>query len=318
MSKGSGVEEFPEPNPEAVDKLFRGIRRVAPGVKTLHIDNANPGVIARHPEKSLEVAKIIIKHHTPGDTAAFGVESVDPKVIKRNNLKADADQIIDAIKTINQVGARRGYNGMPELLPGLNFVFGLLGESKKTYEINYRFLKKIIDQNLLLRRVNIRQIMPLYGTKMYAEGDKIIRKHKKFFREFKKKVNEDVQRPLLKKILPLGTMVKDVFLEKHIGNTTFGRQIGSYPLLVGVPGVYGLKQFINVKVTGYGYRSITAVPYPLSINKVQRKTLQSIPGVGKKRAIRILAKRPFKNIKQIEEALDDKKISEKLLEYLTI
>ena len=93
MSKGVGELEFPKPNPDALDKLFKGIRNVAPKLKTLHIDNANPGVIARYPDECKLIAKSIIKYHTPGDVAAFGVESVDPIVIKKNNLKATAEDI---------------------------------------------------------------------------------------------------------------------------------------------------------------------------------------------------------------------------------
>ncbi|HDD56920.1 MAG TPA: radical SAM protein, partial [Thermoplasmatales archaeon] len=43
MSEGVGELDFPKPNPEAIEKLFSGIRNVAPDLKTLHIDNANPG-----------------------------------------------------------------------------------------------------------------------------------------------------------------------------------------------------------------------------------------------------------------------------------
>ena len=50
---------------------------------------------------------------------------------------------MDAVKLLNEVGSKRGTNGMPELLPGLNFVFGLEGETKKTFELNYNFLQNI-------------------------------------------------------------------------------------------------------------------------------------------------------------------------------
>ena len=66
------------------------------------------------------------------NVAAFGVESVDPIVIKNNNLKATKHDVLDAIRIINEIGSKKGKNGMPELLPGLNFVFGLAGETKKT------------------------------------------------------------------------------------------------------------------------------------------------------------------------------------------
>jgi len=318
MAKDAGKEEFPRPNHDAIEKLFKGIRCVAPNLKTLHIDNANPGVISRYPIECKRIAKTIVKYHTPGDVAAFGVESVDPVVVKKNNLKATADEVLNAIKLINEVGSKKGSNGMPELLPGLNFLFGLEGESKNTYDLNYKFLKMILEENILLRRINLRQIIPIPGTKMYQNGIKIVKKHKHMFQQFKKKVRENIERLMLVKILPKGTLIKDVFTEKHNGKLTFGRQLGSYPLLIGVPGIHPLNIFFDVKVVDYGFRSITAIPYPIDINNAQRQTIESIPGIGKKRAIRILAKRPFKNREEIIDALDEKNLIDVLQNYITI
>ncbi len=318
MAKDAGKEEFPIPNPNGIEKLFKGIRCVAPNLKTLHIDNANPGIIARYPIECKRIAKTIVKYHTPGDVAAFGVESVDPVVIKKNNLKATGDEVLSAIQIINEVGSKKGKNGMPELLPGLNFVFGLDGETKNTYNFNYEFLKMILEENLLLRRINLRQIIPIPGTKMYQKGIKIVSKNKHLFQKYKKKVRENIERPMLIKILPQGTLIQDVFTEKHDGKLTFGRQLGSYPLLIGVPGIHPLNNFLDVKVVDYGFRSITAIPYPLDINNAQRQTLESIPGIGKKRAIRILAKRPFKNIEEIIDALDEKNLIDVVQNYITI
>jgi radical SAM superfamily enzyme with C-terminal helix-hairpin-helix motif len=318
MAKDAGKEEFPTPNPKAIEKLFKGIRCVAPNLKTFHIDNANPGVIARYPIECKNICKTIVKYHTPGDVAAFGVESVDPVVIKKNNLKATGDEVLRAIQIINEIGSKKGRNGMPELLPGLNFVYGLDGETKNTFNLNYEFLKMILEKNLLLRRINLRQIIPIPGTKMYQTGIKIISKHKHIFQQYKKKVRENIERPMLIKILPQGALIKDVFTEKHDGKLTFGRQLGSYPLLIGVPGIHPLNNFLDVKVVDYGFRSITAIPYPLDINNAQRQTLESIPGIGKKRAIRILAKRPFKNIEEIIDALDEKNLIDVVQNYITI
>ncbi len=318
MAKNAQTEEFPKPNPEALKKLFKGIRNIAPYLKTLHIDNANPGILARYPEECREIAKTIVKHHTPGDVAALGVESVDPVVIKKNNLKATEEEVITAIKLLNKVGSKRGNNGMPELLPGLNFVFGLEGETKKTFQLNYNFLKKILDKNLLLRRINLRQIIPIPGTRMYEKGNRIVSKNKQLFKRFKRKTRENIERPMLQRLLPKDTVLTSVYTEKHDGKTTFGRQIGSYPLLIGIPGVLSLQRFLDVKIIDYGYRSITGLPYPTDINQVQRETIEALPGVGKKRAIRLMAKRPFKNKDDLIRSLDDAEIGEQILKYVSI
>jgi radical SAM superfamily enzyme with C-terminal helix-hairpin-helix motif len=316
MAKDAVREEFPKPDPDAVEKLFRGIRYVAPNLKTLHIDNANPGEIARYPEECRRIAKSIIRYHTPGDVAAFGVESADPVVIKKNNLKASPEEVMFAVKLLNEVGSKRGFNGLPELLPGLNFISGLIGETKNTFELNYDFLKQILDEGLLLRRINLRQVIPIPGTEMFEFGDRNIKKHKSEFQRFKRKIKEDIERPMLKRLVPMGTVLKRVFTEGYKGKLTFCRQIGSYPLLVGIPGVYPLHRFFDVKVVDYGYRSITALPYPLDINNAPRRTIEMIPGVGKKRAGRILAGRPFRDNRELVDSLDDPDVGKKLLEYI--
>lgn len=318
MAKNAGEEEFPRPNPEALQQLFHGIRIAAPDVKTLHIDNANPGIIARYPEECRRIAKSIIQYHTAGDVAALGVESVDPVVIKKNNLKATADEVFDAVTLLNEVGSQRGTNGLPELLPGLNFVFGLDGETKNTFELDYEFLKKIYDNNLLLRRINLRQVLPIPGTRMFQIGEKNIRKHKAAFQRFKRKVRQTIERPMLRRVVPPGTLLKAVYGETYEGKLTFARQLGSYPILVGIPGVYPLHRFYDVKIVEYGYRSLTAVPFPLDVNIVPRETLEALPGVGKKRAIRILAKRPFHTKEEFINALDDPNIAQTIGEYIQL
>jgi radical SAM superfamily enzyme with C-terminal helix-hairpin-helix motif len=317
MAKDAGKNEYPQPNPDALEFLFRGIRKAAPDLKTLHIDNANPGILAKYPKECKQIAKTIIKYHTPGDVAALGVESVDPVVIQNNNLKASPEDVLKAISLLNEVGSKRGNNGMPELLPGLNFVFGLEGETKKTYQLDYEFLEKIMMQNLLLRRINLRQVIPIPGTKMFEFGNKIMNKNKHEFQRFKRKVQENIERPMLEKILPKGTILKEIFTEIHKGKVTFGRQIGSYPLLTGIPGVFPLNKFYNIKITDYGYRSITGVPYPLDINNASRETIEALPYIGRKRALRILTNRPFKNKEDLFRLLDDSTIGKNISEYIS-
>jgi radical SAM superfamily enzyme with C-terminal helix-hairpin-helix motif len=316
MAHDAGIKEFPEPNPLALKQLFQGIRLAAPGLKTLHIDNANPGVIARYPTQCRQIAKTIIQYHTAGDVAALGVESADPVVIKKNNLKASAEEVLDVVRLFNEVGSQRGVNGLPQLLPGLNFVFGLMGETKNTFILDYEFLKKILDEGLLVRRINLRQVIPIPGTTMATMGEKNVRKHKSEFQRFKRNVRETIERPMLKRLVPQGTVLTDLFTETYEGKLTFARQLGSYPLLVGIPGVYPLHRFYDAKIVDYGYRSLTAVPFPLDVNTAPRETLEAIPGVGKKRAIRILVKRPFHTTGEFLSVFDDPTIAHSIREYI--
>ena len=53
-----------------------------------------------------------------------------------------------------------------------------------------------------------------------------------------------------------GTILKDIRTEIWDGKTTFARQIGTYPLIIGIKGRLDLKKFINIRVTGHMLRSI--------------------------------------------------------------
>ena len=292
-----------EPNPDIIDSLYRGIRNAAPKLRVLHMDNANPATIAEFPDRCREIMKTIIKFHTPGDVAALGMESADPSVVIANSLKAMPDDVFDAIKLINDVGAARGENGLPELLPGLNYVHGLRAETKKTFEMNYDFLKRVLESGLLVRRINIRQVMAFPGTMMYG-NDTLVKKNKKQFLKYKEMVRRDIDLPMLRRIVPTGTVLRDVMCEVS-NNITFGRQLGSYPILVGVPEKLQTGKFMDVTVTGHGHRSITGIPYPLEINHASFSLIKELPGVGKKRAVEILRGVPYEDEEDFIKRIDN-------------
>ena len=110
----------------------------------------------------------------------------------------------EAIRIVNEVGGRRGDSGLPELLPGLNFVYGLIGETKETFRLNYEFLESLLAENLLVRRINVRQVMPFEGTCMGDVGDKIANKHKGLFHAHKNKVREHIDFEMLRESPPSG------------------------------------------------------------------------------------------------------------------
>ncbi len=295
MAKPNG--RVPIPNPEAIEKLFSGIRSVAPEVKTLHVDNANPAVIANYPEESVRIAKALIKYGTPGNVVAFGLESADPKVAKLNNLNATAEETYEAVRILNDVGAKRGYNGMPWLLPGINIIFGLPGETKKSYEMTFQFLKGLLDDGLMVRRINIRQVVVFPGTPLWHMRSKVkTEKHKKLIQHYRYKIRHEIDLPMLKRVVPVGTVLRDVRAEVFENGLTYGRQIGSYPLIVGIPKEVPLNRFYDVLIVDHGFRSITGIPVPINVNRENSKVLQYVPGVGKKGLTKILARRPFQSI----------------------
>jgi radical SAM superfamily enzyme with C-terminal helix-hairpin-helix motif len=308
-AEGIGTTETPVPKPEIIERVLKGIRKAAPDLKVLHTDNANPAVIARHPEESEKIIRSIVKYCTSGNVLALGMESADPEVIAANNLNATPDQVMGAVVIINKYGAQRGENGMPRLLPGINLLSGLAGETAETFRHNYRFLKEVLDSGLLLRRINIRQV-----TGVRADFD--VRRHHTRFIRFKRSVRESIDCNMLKNLVPRDTVIRNVYIEKTKGNVTFGRQIGTYPLLVGIPYKMETDRFADVIITDHGQRSVTGIEHPLNVNTASLLALSSIPFIGKKRAARIIRARPFHMEGEFTSCLDDKRIVQKVLRYI--
>jgi len=294
------------PDPDSISALYRDIRRVAPDLHTLHIDNVNPGFVAAHPDECLDIARTIATYNTGGDVAAMGVESLDPVVIARNRLKSSPEASRKAIEIINRAGRGRSDRGLPDLLPGINLLYGLPGESAATYELNMSFLEGLLEDDLLVRRINVRQVMVFPGTELYRwSGGRQPKLNKARFKRFKRRLFESVERPMLEQVAPVGTILRGVVTEFRDGDVTFGRQLASYPLLVGIPFVLGMAQALDVMVFGHGFRSVTGLPWPLPVNTLPEKGWSAIPGVGQKRARRIRAAAPFNNLEQLLSSLDE-------------
>ena len=306
------------PNPEALRALYSGIRDVAPDLETLHLDNMNPITVVKWPEKAREGIRIIAEHNTPGDTAAFGLESADPLVQEENNLNVTADQCFEAVWIVNEeAGWRPGDEPgsgpsfgddaprrLPKLLPGINLLHGLKGERRETFEHNKRFLQRVLDEGYMLRRINIRQVMAFEGTDMAETGADIANDHKQLFKQYKTEVRETIDNPMLKRVAPPGTVLPDVHLEYHQDGKTFGRQLGTYPLLVAIPGERALGQVLDVAITDHGYRSVGGVPHPLDLNSASMDELEAIPGIGKSTAGDVVVNRPYESVSEFDADLD--------------
>ena len=301
MAEGVVDLEYPIPNPEPLADLLHGLRDDE-RLKTLHVDNGNPSIIAENLEPSTEITKTLVETLSDGSVLSFGLESADPNVHEKNWLNCDSEQLKIAIRHINQYGRERGERGLPKLLPGLNFIAGLKGETKHTYQMNKQLLSSIREENLWLRRINIRQV----------EGKGFQEIPSELFSEFKTWTRDSIDSPLLAELFPLGQLLKDVRWEAHDGRIrlpvhleeqhrepaihgksgiTFGRQIGAYPILIGVPYHIPLETEGDIVVTGHGARSITGIEVGLNMHTVNQKQLVAIPGIGEKSAWNLISTR---------------------------
>ena len=314
MAEGVKDLEYPIPNPEPIAQLLHGLRE-DDRLGILHTDNGNPSIIAENIEPSTEITKTLVETLSDGAVLSFGLESADPNVHAANWLNCDAQQLKSALRLINQYGRERGERGLPKLLPGLNFIAGLNGERPETYDMNLNLLRELRNEGLLLRRINIRQV----------EGEGFQEIPQSEFKQFKSAVRETIDTPLLQELFPLGHVLRDVHWETHDGRTrlpvhlteehtgnsihgraglTFGRQIGAYPILIGVPYHIPLESSSNIMITGHGARSITGVEVGLDINSVTEKQLEAIPGIGKKGAWNLISARARLKRKEIAPSLE--------------
>ncbi|NMB24256.1 MAG: radical SAM protein [Firmicutes bacterium] len=284
------------PEPAVIRDLYQGIRQVAPDLEVLHLDNVNPATIMRDPQASKAIMEIICQYNTPGDVAAFGLESADLAVLTANQVETSPEETLEAIRLMNEIGGQRR-DGIPLLLPGLNLIHGLAGERRETIELNFSYLRGLLEQDLLVRRINIRQVLS-WGD--YRE----VKLSPWRFQEYKERVNTEINKPMLQKIFPSGTILRGVHIEEVKGQISFGRQLGSYPILVGIPGEEPIGSILNVVVIDHGYRSITALPVPFHINRASVARLAAIPGMGRRRATRVFLANPIADAHHLEEILD--------------
>ena len=251
LGKQSCIYSYEGGDPQKLEAMLSGVAALKPTV--LHLDNANPQMID---DRRTE---LFVKYLTPGSTAAMGIESFDPEVTEANNLNCPYDVAFEAIRTVNRIGGFRGDNGCHALLPGINILLGLAGETPQTLDKNLAAMKRILDEGLLIRRINIRRVVPFPGTALYEQvGRKYLRQNRGYYAAWIERVRQEVDIPMLQRLFPVGTVLKDLCSEVHNGTTTFMRQIGSYPILVGVHERLPLNEFFNVRVAGYMRRSLTA------------------------------------------------------------
>lgn len=300
-----------KPVPEAFEELYQGIRRNCPDLEVLHHDNANPMYIVDHEKECSEILETMVKWNTPADVLSFGVESFDLNVLKKNNIMVEPTKVLRAIEIVNRIGGIR-VEGVPKLLPGLNLLYGLIGETRQTYEENFKWLKKILDEGLLVRRINIRQVIVEPGTPLwrYAQSKNLKGPDPRLYRFYKELIRHEIDIPMFERVVPVGSILRRVHPEFQEGKFTFARQLGTYPFLVAVPGK--LEGPADVVVVDHGPRSLTALRYPLNLNRASHEELKCIPGIGDKRASKIILHRPIENFQQLSQILEDESVLETL------
>jgi radical SAM superfamily enzyme with C-terminal helix-hairpin-helix motif len=303
-SLGAYRQGFPEPEPSAVAELFSELGRLRTGgaIEVLNVDNCNPGSIANWPDHSAKILHSIASAVTEGDTLAFGIESFDQRVYAKNNLKVNMEEALFALRMVNEIcGSRR--NGIPVLLPGINLIQGLRGETADTFKINYEALRGIADEGLMVKRINIRRLQPYPGTALYNESGRTSAALLKRFEYYKGKIRDEIDRSMLKLIYPAGTILRKNLMLDYRDGYSRGKQIASYSITVKVAGETG-RLFSDVIITGHRERSLSGLALPFNPNTVPSGSFETIPGIGRGRGSRIVLARPFSTAGEFADQLE--------------
>jgi radical SAM superfamily enzyme with C-terminal helix-hairpin-helix motif len=192
---------------------------------------------------------------------ALGLESLDPSVIAMNGLKVSPEEARGVVEMINGIGGRR-IGGIPVILPGINLVQGLRGETAETFAMNYRWLVALRDAGLLVKRINIRRHQPFPGTPLAMDGERTSGRILNRFEFYRSKIRQEVDTYMLREIYPAGTVIRDILVLDHHEGHSLGKQISSYSITARIALQLPPHSFCVGVVVGHRERSLLVLPVP--------------------------------------------------------
>jgi radical SAM superfamily enzyme with C-terminal helix-hairpin-helix motif len=238
----------------AIGSMLAGIRSSCPELQVLHIDNADPLAVAS--KSGARIAKLVAEYCTDGNCAPMGMESFDRNVIQRNNLTCTPDILMRAIENINEAGAELGPHGLPKLLPGLNLIYGLPGETHRTHFENLSGLSRILDSGALCHRTNVRQVRAYPGTPLAMETE-YEAPSAAHFPTWKEDLTQIYEVPMKARVYPIGRQITGLHSFFVTSSGTWHRRLGSYSIqVVERESVRPLFQPTDLVVSGHSGRYI--------------------------------------------------------------
>ncbi len=214
----------------AIERLLAGIRENCPDLEVLHIDNADPLAVASR--TGTVIARLVARYCSEGNCAPMGIESFDPAVIEANALTCTSQVLMRAITNVNEAGAQMGPHGLPVLLPGLNLIYGLPGETHRTHYENLAGLVRIFDQGFLCHRINVRQARTYDGTPLATMQAALPPPSAEHFDTWKADISYVFDRPMKKRVYPAGHTIPGLHSFFVTTRGTWHRRLGSYSIQV--------------------------------------------------------------------------------------
>jgi radical SAM superfamily enzyme with C-terminal helix-hairpin-helix motif len=242
----------------AIGSLLAGIREACPDLEVLHIDNADPLAVAS--PAGAKIAHLIARYCTEGNCAPMGIESFDPAVIEANSLTCTPEVLMRAVGNINEAGGQAGPQCLPMLLPGLNLVYGLPGETHRSHYENLSWLVRILDAGYRCHRINVRQARAYEGTSLAAMQQTTVPPSAEHFDAWKADVSYIFDQPMKQRVYPTGMTIPGLHSFFVTTRGTWYRRLGSYAIQVVEPGtVRRLFEDADLTVTGHEPRYIYGV-----------------------------------------------------------
>jgi radical SAM superfamily enzyme with C-terminal helix-hairpin-helix motif len=215
---------------DAIGRLLARIREECPELEVLHIDNADPLAVAS--PAGAKIARLVARYCTEGNCAPMGIESFDPGVVEANALTCTPQILLRAVANINEAGAHAGPRGLPVLLPGLNLVYGLPGETHRTHYENLSWLVRILDAGYLCHRINVRQVRAYPGTELSVRRQAAVPPSAEHFGTWKADVSYVFDQPMKQRVYPSGMTIGGLHSFFVTTRGTWYRRLGSYPIQV--------------------------------------------------------------------------------------
>jgi radical SAM superfamily enzyme with C-terminal helix-hairpin-helix motif len=238
-----------------IERLLAGIRDACPELEVLHIDNADPLAVAS--STGAKIAHLVARYCTEGNCAPMGIESFDRTVIGANSLTCTPEVLMRAVANVNEAGADVGPHGLPVLLPGLNLVYGLPGETHRTHYENLSWLVRILDEGYQCHRINVRQARAYPGTPLAAMRQDDPPPSAEHFSTWKADVSNVFDRPMKERVYPAGRKITSLRSFFVTTRGTWYRRLGSYSIQVVERGATrGLSEEADLVVTGHESRYI--------------------------------------------------------------
>ncbi len=294
----------------AIERLLEGAGSVAPELKGLHILNINPAAVANDKDEAEKITKTVVEHCSDGNFPNLRAITFDEEVQLVNNVACSTQDFNEVVDMMSSAGRVTGPNGLPTLLPAVELVYGLAGESQETIEINEERIRELASQKLI-RGAVARRLVPIPGTTIAKRDDleelEDLDQHLEVLRN-------DINAPLKSGLASPGQLLKDIYAMRSLDTAVQATKVGINSPSLLVHGAAKVGQLQDVRVTEPNNGRLEALSHPLTPKTVSRDLLRMIPGMSEEDINAFMQMRP-ENEAEFQEIFEDPSIGRRAASY---